>query len=198
MHKLPVKEMDSDFFGILWTIFIFALGIGAPIIDKISKKKKAAGNPPRSTAQRRFTPPSAGTSIEIPDKKESFSPIKADEEDVVWPERNLSPTPPSSKEDSARDILARIFGEDFFNFEDEKKEPEVQPMPSSTSADDEGVCSLGTHEPRKEKPQPAPKPSPKVAATVTAPSETPRHKIVDDPRKLIVYAEIMKPKFDEF
>ena len=196
MHKLPVKEMDSDFFGILWTIFIFALGIGAPIIDKISKKKKAAGNPPRSTAQRRFTPPSAGTSIEIPDKKESFSPIKADEEDVVWPERNLSPTPPSSKEDSARDILTRIFGEDFFKVEEE--EPETQPMPSSVSADDEGVCSLGTHEQRKEKPQPAPKPLPKVAATVTAPSETPRHKIVDDPRKLIVYAEIMKPKFDEF
>lgn len=182
--------MDSDFFGVIWTLFLIFLGIGLPILEKRAKKRKAQG---RVTPTRNFTRPSAGTAIDIPDKKEAFSPIKVDEEEVKWPERDLSPHEKDPGEDITRSILEKIFGEDLFD----DSTPEVQSeeeLPSSSSPDDEGVCSFGTHESRVEvRPQPE---ASKQSSPL--PKESPRTKIIDDPKKMIVYAEIMKPKYDEF
>ena len=202
VHKRTAVEMDSDFFGIIWTLFILFLGIGVPIIEKISKKHKdqmkSGGGVPPSRIPRR---PSAGTSIGIPDRKQSFSPIKVDDpEQAKWPERKLTPsTPaPASGEDITRDILSKIFGEDIFGMDDKEEAPVPETFPSAVSPDDEGVCSLDTHEPRPgSSAQTVPKEAPKPAfAPVVEHAE--KRKIVDDPKKLVVYAEIMKPKYDEF
>lgn len=182
--------MDSDFFGVLWTLFLIFLGIGLPILEKRAKKRKAQG---RMTPPRSFTRPSAGTAIDIPDKKDAFSPIKVDEEEIKWPERDLTPQTKDPGEDITRSILEKIFGEDLFS----EIGPEVQSeedLPSSSSPDDEGVCSLGTHESRVEaRPQPA-----AAQQSAPVPKDSTRTKIIDDPKKMIVYAEIMKPKYDEF
>ena len=182
--------MDSDFFGVLWTLFLIFLGIGLPILEKRAKKRKAQS---RTTPPRSFTRPSAGTSIDIPDKKEAFSPIKVDEEEVIWPERDLAPQKKDPGEDITRSILEKIFGEDLFG----ESGPEIQSeddLPSSSSPDDEGVCSFGTHESRVEaKPQAA-----AVQQSAPVQEDSTRTKIIDDPKKMIVYAEIMKPKYDEF
>jgi hypothetical protein len=111
----------------------------------------------------------------------------------VFQNGHLSPHEKDPGEDITRSILEKIFGEDLFD----DSTPEVQSeeeLPSSSSPDDEGVCSFGTHESRVEvRPQPE---ASKQSSPL--PKESPRTKIIDDPKKMIVYAEIMKPKYDEF
>jgi len=188
--------MDSDFFAILWVFFLMLLGIGVPILEKRSKKKKAqqkmSGRPPYGGIRR----PSAGTSIEIPGRDEAYSPVKVDDtEEVKWPERNLIPKADSPGEDLTRSILAKVFGKDFM----EPVKPSsltAEDLPSSTSPDEEGVCSLGSHEQSQSSLEATRKASSGPAPVVK--NETERKKIVDDPKKMVIYAEIMKPKYDQF
>ena len=188
--------MDSDFFGILWTIFLIFLGIGVPILEKKSKKKKAqqkmSGRPPYGGIRR----PSAGTSIEIPDRDEAYSPVKVDEtEEVKWPERNITPKANDPGEDLTRSILAKVFGEDFMEAVNPSSSA-AEDLPSSASPDEEGVCALGSHEQSQSSPEATRKASTEPVPAVK--SETERRKIVDDPKKMVIYAEIMKPKYDQF
>ena len=186
--------MNFDFIDIFW-ILVLLLMFVEPVLRH--KNKKEAQKKNARPSQGGIKRPSAGTSIEIPGREESFSPVKVDDtEEVKWPERNLTPTANTPGNDLTRNILAKIFGEDFMDDENPSDET-ADALPSSISPEEEGVCSLDSHDESllgadSSAYNTAPAPAP------AAQSGTRRGKIVDDPKKMVIYAEIMKPKYDQF